>query len=117
MSVAMDNDGRGELVILNETELHSRVSETMSVFQFSPTEFYVEHKGWGSGAINSSEDPGSKKIKCQSTIRGAAVFNKLLVAWGNNSAELFDFAAEDGQESGAKLPNTQGPLCFQHDHL
>ena len=62
-------------------------------------------------------DPESVKIKCGSTIRGAAVHKKLLVAWGNNSAEVFDFAAEDGQESGAKLPNAQGPLCIQEDHM
>jgi len=116
LSVSIDNDGRGELYVLNETELHCRISETMSVFQFSPTELFVEQKGYGDGAINTKTEPDHSKVKCQSTIRGLAVSDKILVAWGNNSAEIFDFAAEDGQ-SGAKMPNTPGPLCVRADHM
>ena len=115
MSVALDN-GRGEVYILNETELHNRVSEELSVFQVSPTEFLVEEKGWGDGAINTKEPANSKKVKCSTTIRGAAVHGKMLVAWGNNTAEVFDFGAEEG-EAGSKLPNTQGPLCFQNEFV
>jgi hypothetical protein len=116
MSVAMTDDGRGEVVVLNETELHSKVSDSMAVFQFSPTELFVEQRGWASGAINTKEPSDAAKIKCGTTIRGVAVHDKMMVVWGNNSAEVFDFGAEDGQ-SGSKMPNTQGPMCIRMDMM